>query len=575
MLRREIVPEATAALGVLPRGGALCDDMGCGKTLQTTALIMAHRRANTLVVAPVSVLRQWHEVLAAAGADVYALLRDHRVRHVTVDDDDDDSSGSRDSDSSDSDSRDSDSRGSDSRGSDSDSKADSKADGAAAPARAEPIETVFLPVLPDGAPPRVLVASYGMVRSRTRLPAGAERYTDTPSLCTVAWDRVVADEAHMLRNAAAVRHWRLRRVRRTRSAATWALTGTPIVNRAADLAALFAFVGVDWATLPGMPRRRVGGPHTPYALEGRLPLLYAALVVRRTADALPSAARAAMLWPPDAYAVVQHDVAYRSDKEAAFYRAAAGTMLAQLAELDDYADRREAAQQRFMLLTFLRLLGVHPQVYIAACNKQRAQDGVAAWPAWSGRVSKNEEVLELAAGWLAAGASFIAFTHFIEEATQLVAAFRALGYAHVLRLDGALPAARRHALVTASRALAAAGTPHVLVVQIRAGGTGLNLQHLHRVMIPSPDWTPATERQAVGRCHRMGQTARVEVHRFVLGDVTHAQEQIERIILAHQAAKEAVIARFVVPLTPPPLPLLAASPPPAAAGAGAAAGVGV
>ncbi|MCA8970032.1 MAG: DEAD/DEAH box helicase, partial [Planctomycetes bacterium] len=58
----------------------------------------------------------------------------------------------------------------------------------------------------------------------------------------------------------------------------------------------------------------------------------------------------------------------------------------------------------------------------------------------------------------------------------------------------------------------------VLLGQIDAAGTGLNLQAASAVCLLEPQWKPSTEEQAVARAHRMGQTRTVMVHRFFATD---------------------------------------------------------
>ena len=60
--------------------------------------------------------------------------------------------------------------------------------------------------------------------------------------------------------------------------------------------------------------------------------------------------------------------------------------------------------------------------------------------------------------------------------------------------------------------------PDVLLLQIRTGCEGLNLQEYSDVYFVTPHWNPAVEEQAIGRCHRMGQTKRVRVFRFVMNN---------------------------------------------------------
>ena len=45
-----------------------------------------------------------------------------------------------------------------------------------------------------------------------------------------------------------------------------------------------------------------------------------------------------------------------------------------------------------------------------------------------------------------------------------------------------------------------------LILQIKTGCEGLNLQQFSEIYFVSPHWNPAVEDQAIGRCHRLGQT---------------------------------------------------------------------
>jgi SNF2 family DNA or RNA helicase len=58
----------------------------------------------------------------------------------------------------------------------------------------------------------------------------------------------------------------------------------------------------------------------------------------------------------------------------------------------------------------------------------------------------------------------------------------------------------------------------VLVSQVQAGGTGLNIQAASVVVFCEPQLTPAIENQAIARAYRMGQTRDVLVHRLLADD---------------------------------------------------------
>jgi superfamily II DNA or RNA helicase len=76
--------------------------------------------------------------------------------------------------------------------------------------------------------------------------------------------------------------------------------------------------------------------------------------------------------------------------------------------------------------------------------------------------------------------------------------------------------------------------PPVLLLSLRAGGTGLNLTAADHVFILDPWWNPAVEDQAADRAHRIGQDRPVMVHRLV------ARGTVEERILELQARKRAV-----------------------------------
>jgi len=76
--------------------------------------------------------------------------------------------------------------------------------------------------------------------------------------------------------------------------------------------------------------------------------------------------------------------------------------------------------------------------------------------------------------------------------------------------------------------------PPVMIVSLRAGGTGLNLTAADSVFILDPWWNPAVEEQAADRAHRIGQTRPVMIYRLV------ARDTVEERVLALQAAKRSL-----------------------------------
>jgi SNF2 family DNA or RNA helicase len=80
------------------------------------------------------------------------------------------------------------------------------------------------------------------------------------------------------------------------------------------------------------------------------------------------------------------------------------------------------------------------------------------------------------------------------------------------------------------------GGPPVLIVSLKAGGTGINLTAADHVFLLDPWWNPAVEDQAADRAHRFGQDRPVMVYRMV------AKDTVEERILGLQERKRRVAA---------------------------------
>ncbi len=76
--------------------------------------------------------------------------------------------------------------------------------------------------------------------------------------------------------------------------------------------------------------------------------------------------------------------------------------------------------------------------------------------------------------------------------------------------------------------------PPVMLISLKAGGTGLNLTAADHVFLLDPWWNPAVEDQAADRTHRIGQDKPVLVYRLV------AEETVEERILKLQDKKRAI-----------------------------------
>jgi SNF2 family DNA or RNA helicase len=151
------------------------------------------------------------------------------------------------------------------------------------------------------------------------------------------------------------------------------------------------------------------------------------------------------------------------------------------------------------------------------------------------------------------GAKVLVFSYFLDVLRRVGERFANHG-----SITGSMSPDDRFALV---QDFQAAEGHRLLLLQIQAGGQGLNLQAASGVVIMEPQLKPTTEAQAVARAHRMGQTRRVVVHRLLARDSVDERlveilkgkrelfEQFARQSLikeASKAATESALAKAIV-----------------------------
>lgn len=126
--------------------------------------------------------------------------------------------------------------------------------------------------------------------------------------------------------------------------------------------------------------------------------------------------------------------------------------------------------------------------------------------------AKLARILEIVDEAAEAGRNVVIFTYFLPVIERLA---QALGERVLGTITGSLaPEARQEAVDK----LSGAAPGSVLLSQISAGGTGLNMQAASVVIIVEPQVKPSIEAQALARVNRMGQTRSVLAHRLIADD---------------------------------------------------------
>jgi len=139
--------------------------------------------------------------------------------------------------------------------------------------------------------------------------------------------------------------------------------------------------------------------------------------------------------------------------------------------------------------------------------------------------SKMERLMDALADAVADGHRALVFSQWTSLLDLIEPHLKSAGHGFV-RLDGSTT--DRAGVVNQFQAETG---PPVMLLSLKAGGTGLNLTAADHVFLVDPWWNPAVEDQAADRTHRIGQDKPVMVYRMV------ARDTVEERILELQDKK--------------------------------------
>ena len=338
---------------------------------------------------------------------------------------------------------------------------------------------------------------------------------DIEELAEIEWSKVVLDEAQAIKNPANDTAQQLRKLNaRTRVA----LTGTPIENGLGDLWAILDFLNPG--LVGGRPQfiaalssdgeaKRVNGEDAMRALNG-------ILVFRRTKAEPEIAAEL-----PDQIDEVDHCA--MTPEQIGMYQALLDEVVIQ-AEQDDDNDRRKG--QILAAITGLKQICNHPWNYQ---QDDEPLDGR------SGKLARLEEIIEAV---FAAGERVLVFTHFATWGVRLAEHLTEKTGTKVECYHGGLSRTARDKIIADFHEQ---DGPGVLVLSLKAGGTGLNLTAASHVVLYDRWWNPAVEDQARDRAWRIGQTRTVICHRLICPGTV--DERVEEVVAGKRRIADLVLPK--------------------------------
>lgn len=331
---------------------------------------------------------------------------------------------------------------------------------------------------------RFLLATYDSLRLLDASRAGADAY---PVL--------ILDEAHYVRNAETQR---ARLVASLPQRRRLLLTGTPMVNGIEDYYELLLQVGVNRFGSAEDFRKTWLADGQLWQRHAKVREATAALLAETTRDVLLRRRKEEVLreLPPRTVQVHRHVL-----------------LPAEAAEYDRLA--REAAEGLAKAST--------ESAVFAHLHRLRQFLALRRVPFVAARV---RELLD-------AGENAVVFAQYLEPLRELARELHPLAGT----IDGSTPPRARERL---ARELGRDGGPRVLLVQLDAGGVGLNFVGAANVLFVHLAWTAAAHRQAVDRLHRIGQDKPVLVEFFVTPGTI--DDRLSTLVLRKEADANLVLA---------------------------------
>lgn len=362
-------------------------------------------------------------------------------------------------------------------------------------------------VLPRGGLPDLLITSYGVLRS------------DVEKLRRRKWRVMVIDEAQNIKNTGTAQ---TRAVKSVPAAHYIAMSGTPVENRLTELWSLMDYGNRGLLGSVEHFSERYGRPIQQFAdpaAAERLKKVCAPFLLRRMKTDKSIITDLPEKFEVDCFARL-------TASQAALYRRTLDSALQAISSISGNGAGELFTRQGLVLQMILALKQIcnHPTQFLKNGKKD---------PALSG---KSELLFDRLDSILAAGEKALVFTQFTEMASLLSGFIQARYGKEPLYYHGGLALKPRKEMVARFQE---DPSESILILSLRAGGTGLNLTAASHVIHYDLWWNPAVEAQATDRAYRIGQRRDVMVHRFITKDTF--EERVNDMIKQKRALAEMTV----------------------------------
>ncbi len=349
-------------------------------------------------------------------------------------------------------------------------------------------------------------------------------WRDVDELASVSWFLAVLDEAQNIKNPFSKQAQCVKRIKARHRVA---LTGTPVENRLSDLWSIMDFLNpgylyswVEFKERFVKPIEVDGDAEKKTALRGAL----SSIILRRV-----KTDKTIINDLPEKIEV--NERCYLTSEQASLYKAIVDSSLEKIEGAEEESKKRFEV---FAAITKLKQVCNHPSNFLKDSLELGQRSG------------KVERLREMLFEMIENGESCLIFSQYTEMGALLHHNFKKeFASAQFFFFHGALSRKKRDDLV--KEFSAQNEKPKIMILSLKAGGTGLNLTQASNVIHFDRWWNPAAEKQATDRAFRIGQNKNVFVYKFItLGTI---EERIESILYKKQGLFDSVIGSGEAVLT--------------------------
>lgn len=340
-------------------------------------------------------------------------------------------------------------------------------------------------------------------------------HLDFDDLSSVPWGTIVLDEAQHIKNPETKQS---RAIRKLKGQHHIALTGTPMENRLTELWAIFDFINKGYLGSLARFQQRFATPIEREKDQDKiqeLRNLIKPFLLRRT----KKDQEVALNLPEK---LEQKEYCALTSEQAALYQQIIDDTFNEIARLTGF----ERKGYVLRLINQLKQLCDHPALFLKDFDDDRN---------WIERSAKLEKLVELLDVVIEQEESGLIFTQYIGMGKMIQTVLEKRYGIQVPFLRGSTPKKQRDTMVEQFQNRKFP----ILLLSLKAGGTGLNLTAANHVIHYDRWWNPAVENQATDRAYRIGQTKFVHVHKLITTGTL--EEKIDEMLETKQALNDEII----------------------------------